>query len=617
MGWGIRTKIAKLVGRPRRRSLRARRFLQKGVSVDQFLSQLTSAGIRYAVLRWFDTLPEVAPGEDIDLLVADGDLASVEPLLTLSPRDDTCQKVDIYTESGIRGTSFRNVGYFCPELASRILANAVLLKGRYKVPSPADHFDSLAFHAVYHKGDASGLPRSAGAPVQPARSDHDYLQTLTELRPHATAAVELSLEGLDRYLSEKGLAPACDTLDRFQTGNTWLRERQLASRQDIGALAGLIVFVVRQAAVDFLPDITRTIDRYGLEVLRTAPLADRDRERVRRTIRGGNWGQGPFPRSGGDPATLIMAYDYTRGTETGPDGQAINRRGLQAKYAVRALIQARLPTEERFNPLHSSDNGWHSLHCLEALEDPALIDELKTQIDDIDQQLAAPWPEIKELNRGRRARSVIVDHPVHGQTVAKLFRPGARRFLEREIMARQELAGVALVPRLLEHGDNWILSPFFRDTHEHVRRWLRGTSQVQLTKAAIRSTIDFVHELRKRGLFLLDMTSHNLITDPRDGLLLLDFEFLQQYGQELPPLEQDYTVRGEAASDHFDGPVWGAKKRWGSHFSKSLFHPGIIGLSHSDLTRSGWGVYGALKMHAVLLWWYALARWKDRRRLKR
>ena len=608
MRFGVRTILKKLLRRGRPQRLRARRFLNKGISVDQFLSQLTAEGARYAVLRWFDSLPEVEPGEDIDLLVADDDLARVEPLLSLSPADASCQKVDLYSESGIRGTSFRKVPYFSQELASKILGNAVLLHDRYKIPSPADHFDSLAFHAVYHKGEASGLPRNTDELASPAFAEHRYLETLTRLLPHATAPVELSLEGLDRYLSEKGLRPRADTLDRYQAGNAWLRAQQAASRQDIGSLAGLIVFSVREAALGHVPEIERAINRHGMEILRVIPLSGQQQERVRRAVRGGNWGRGPFPKSGGDPALLIIAYDYAQSNRPTPDGQLINRRAIKAKYEVRDLIHARLPRGEQFNPMHSSDNGWHSLDCLEALEDPSCILELRTQIERIDRQLDAPWPEIQELRRGRRARTVIVDHPVHGRTVAKLFRPGAKRFLEREIMARQELSGVPLIPRLLDHADNWFLSPLYADTRQHVRRVLRGTSELQLTYPTARAVAAFVQELRKRHLFLLDLTSHNLITDAEAGLLILDLEFLQRY-RELPPLEQDYTVCGEALEDDVDVPVITRDKRR-SQFAKSIFHPAITGQSIRDLSRPNPSAFGRMKAAAVQAWWHGISMWR-------
>jgi hypothetical protein len=58
-----------------------RRHLRAGISLEQFFDELNRRGVRYAVLRWFETLPDVDPGEDIDILVADEDLPELRSLL--------------------------------------------------------------------------------------------------------------------------------------------------------------------------------------------------------------------------------------------------------------------------------------------------------------------------------------------------------------------------------------------------------------------------------------------------------------------------------------------------------------------------------------------------------
>jgi hypothetical protein len=116
----------------------ARRYLRRGVTVDEFLGRLTESGVRYAVLRWFETLPQVGAGEDMDVLVADQDLPVAESLLTPYRRLRSAQKVDLYTAGGLR-TTWGGVPYFSADLAARVLDRAVLLRSRYKVPTPVDH----------------------------------------------------------------------------------------------------------------------------------------------------------------------------------------------------------------------------------------------------------------------------------------------------------------------------------------------------------------------------------------------------------------------------------------------------------------------------------------------
>lgn len=200
----------RVVGRP---PATARRYLRRGISVDGFLGGLTEAGVRYAVLRWFETLPAVEAGGDIDLLVADEDLPYVESLMTPYRPFRAAQKVDLYSVSGRGRTHFGGVPYFPEKLATSVLDGAVLLHGRYKVPSPEDHIDSLAFHAVHHKGNASGLP--ARGPASSPADGGRIGATLDRLARELSRDLEVSLEGLERYLDAAGLQPAAEVRGSF------------------------------------------------------------------------------------------------------------------------------------------------------------------------------------------------------------------------------------------------------------------------------------------------------------------------------------------------------------------------------------------------------------------
>ncbi|MGN6743162.1 MAG: hypothetical protein ACTHJL_07665 [Amnibacterium sp.] len=584
----------------------ARRYLKRGMSVDDFFARLNEAGVRYAVLRWFETLPAVEPNEDIDLLIGDDDLDAVAALLEPYAPFPATQKLDLYTASGLPGTDFRGMPYLGKRLADQVLDGAVLLKGRYRVPSPVDHLHSLAFHAVYHKGAASGLPATAADAVpEVPNPDHDYRATLERLAAETGRDVELTLVGLDRYLADQGLKPGTDTLERFQRGNDWLALRLASERSDIGPFGGLIVFVVREQAEAHVERIAETIDRFGFEVLRTLPLSEELRRRITGEVRGGNWGRGPFPRSGGGPAALVFAYDVGHRLAVDGAGHVVNPKSTLAKTAVRDLIAAEVDVAGRFNPMHSSDNGWQSLEYLAALGEPEVTDDLARRIADIDAQVALPFPVERYLSfNGKRAQVAVVDHPLHGQSVAKVFRPGSRPFFERELAVRSGFAALGLVPTQLDAGPNWVLSPLYTDDRRHVRRRLPGTKEVQLTFEAARSLAAFVVALREQGRFLLDLTSHNLLSDRRAGLLVTDFEFFQPYPGELPPLEEDWSVRGVATDPTVDQPVLPLRKRFDRRVRRSAFHPAIVGLSITELASARPTVALRARMAAVQLGWY-------------
>ncbi|SFP22607.1 hypothetical protein SAMN05660464_2586 [Geodermatophilus dictyosporus] len=520
-----------------------RRHLRAGLSIDSFFDELNRRGVRYAVLRWFETLPDVDPGEDVDVLVADEDLPLLRTLLGSHRVAPARQAFDVYSETGLPGSDFRGIPYLSPALAARVLDRAVLSRGRYRVPSPADHFDSLAYHVAYHKGLRSGLPAEPGG--RPATDDpeHDYVSILGGLAADVGLSVRPTLADLDAHLAAAGLRPPLDTLEKLAEANPWLRDSLDREFGPADAdLPGLAVFVVREQAAGLLDRVRAELVREGWEPLVTVPLDPAQATRVRARVRGGNWGAGPFAVSGGGPAAYVVAFDLAavvEGATSSPE------RVTASKLAVRRRLLAGQPSGARFNPLHSSDNARQALDYLDALDDPALVAGLRAQIAGLRAATAFPYPVVELLPSGRRrAVTAVVDHPVFGESVCKVFHPGAHRFLERELRARTEFADLPEVPALLEAGDTWLLSPRYSDTRAHVRRSLPGGPHAQLTPGTSLALARLARTVHARGSHLLDLTPLNLVSDAVEGLKVIDWEFLQDLPAERPPLAQSPTVLG-------------------------------------------------------------------------
>jgi hypothetical protein len=147
-----------------------RRFIPHQLGVCGLLYGLQTAGVRHAVLRWFESLPQVAPGEDLDILVDDASLDQVRAMLDDGPG---IQPVDIYSVTGLPGADFRSMPYFPPYLAEELLDRAIIHRGLCRVPAPREHFLSLAYHALYHKGGDSGIPSATHKRPRQVSADHD------------------------------------------------------------------------------------------------------------------------------------------------------------------------------------------------------------------------------------------------------------------------------------------------------------------------------------------------------------------------------------------------------------------------------------------------------------
>lgn len=192
------------------------RRYRRGPLADLFAA-LDRDGVRYVVLRWFEGLPDDPEG-DVDLLVADEDCGRVEALLEPAPPGTPC---DLFDVSGQPGYRYARRAYLPRALAVRILERREV-RGGIAIPCAADHFDSLAYHAVYQKGLASGLASDRPGLVADPEPAHDYAGTLDRLAKAAGLAVAIRLEPLEAYLADAGWRPDPVTLSRLAATNRWL-----------------------------------------------------------------------------------------------------------------------------------------------------------------------------------------------------------------------------------------------------------------------------------------------------------------------------------------------------------------------------------------------------------
>jgi hypothetical protein len=270
-----------------------------------------------------------------------------------------------------------------------------------RVPNRWDYFHSLAYHAVYHKGTKSNLSRGSTGLTEQTKSQHDFTGILGQMAADLNIDVEISLEGLHRYLQETGWGPPPEMLARLAVADRrseWLRllaQRLPAHVND----QGLAVFVLRQEAVQrgFQDEIVEMIRANGFEVLAVRELDDHEVAHVAARTRGGNWvEEGPFDRPGGDPAATVIAYDH----QPIPPNRQQRRRfpnrtnaRLFVKESIRDAIVAQLPRGESFNALHSSDHAAEAWHLIEVLA-PDLLETIRTQVSRLHAQ-AEPEPMLQ------------------------------------------------------------------------------------------------------------------------------------------------------------------------------------------------------------------------------
>ncbi len=509
----------------------ARRFLR--TSPESFLETLRAAECRYVVLRWFDTLPHIQPGEDIDILVHDEDVEKVRGLLMARPvsarvfGNTRLIRCDVYSMSGLSGSSYRGVAYYPPHLAKGILERAQRHASGAMVPSARDHFYSLAFHALYHKGLRSCLPVAGAGITSNGSPEHDYVEILRELADVNGIAVDIEMNALDDELARAGWRPPVDFMQRVLPDDLWIRSRAMVGHEHRAVVDGLAVFIVRESALDregALDSICNLLSEEGFNILAVSRLSGARQEACERQIRGGNWGRGPWATSGGRPAAAIAALDVfpispSRRLKAHHPG-ADNQRVFATKDRIRDLANTELAPARQFNAVHSSDNAAEAVRHLDLL----FPEECATILEHAVRLTAAvdlPGKVVRRLDRsGRRALVEVIRSKDGTLAVRKRFRPGKEPYFERELAALTALGQISsdVVPPVIESGPNFIVTPYYADRRSPLARWL------PIPVPALRKAFHSAKTFFEHGYVLPDFRPHNLIVENSRTIKIVDLE---------------------------------------------------------------------------------------------
>ncbi|MFB8387031.1 hypothetical protein ACFC3F_07830 [Microbacterium sp. NPDC055910] len=516
--------------------LRPRVYFSPVWGVTGLARRLEDAGLEYVVLRWFTQLPQMAPGEDLDILVRDEHAETFREIVGAEPGTIP---IDLYSETGLDGYDFRGAAYYVPSLAKTILDRSVIHASGMRVPAPADHLHSLAYHVLYHKGFSAGLASSLPHSPLEEPAEHDYAAALTEAAESAGSHIPLDMEGLDDYLGQQKWRPPLDALRRLSSSNDWAA-RRIDVRKDASGVEGeLAVFVIRERLEEVvsLDDVRGILEHLGFQIVFTHRLDAAARGRAAAHIRGGNWGRGPYPASGGGPSLVIAALHFAP-ESVDPALKSryphlTNADILAAKVTVRDLVDATLGESRAFNGMHSADDETEAWHYLE-LAAPESVARVREIVAAGRAAQGVPHGTTRTLSRGRRAR-VDVRATDAGIVVRKTFVPGARRHLERELAALDALATSDIAPEVLDRGEDWFEMPYYRNVLTRRRRLL--------PLPILRRMVAVLDQLHAAGFDLVDAKPDNFIIDEDGRLLLVDLEFA-------------YATTGEAEARRtlVDGP---------------------------------------------------------------
>ncbi|WP_127112615.1 hypothetical protein [Shimia sediminis] len=306
-------------------------------------------------------------GRDHVAILVDDDDAEAAKLVA---RKSGASKVHFLTSSGRKGGSFRLEDPRYHAISMAVLPVRIAQE-LLKHAGDNGGVNALMRHqlAIYVKTYFGSVARLVGLSVE---SCDEREITNSDDNVGLVPSLGTDRTSQDRYLASIGWQPPVDMLERLGLTDPWIAEELLPSlTQYRDVPPGLAVFFCRKHAIElgFFETIRNSIEAKGYKILFSTPLEGEIARKLRDSTRGGNWGAGPFPVSGGPPVHLIFAVDVfpvkPARSLLGQHPFLDNETSLSTKNFARDNVLSTLPSSQHFNPLHSSDNSAEALHLAE------------------------------------------------------------------------------------------------------------------------------------------------------------------------------------------------------------------------------------------------------------
>jgi hypothetical protein len=320
-----------------------------------FFHHLEELNISYVVLRWFDRLPEIESGGDIDFLISEADFMRFRGLLT-NDVNSSLVAVDICSDTGFESRAVGGIPYYPPELAGMLLNTCEKNAHGIRVPNTRLYLNSLVYHALYHKGFRSGL-HSQYRPDEIVCASK-YHEAIAVLCAEQGVNVALDMESLEAYLEGEGWMPSLDTKVKLSNSNSWVESTILLAQSefDNDLPVGSVVFFVRESHANCVEEIRQMLCLGGVDIRVSGPISKDEFLGLKNQIRGGAW---PDVDGGG-------AVHYFAGVFQLENGESLLNRTGALKYRIREKLGSR-GVGLGVSVLHSSDTEFLAAHHLRLL----------------------------------------------------------------------------------------------------------------------------------------------------------------------------------------------------------------------------------------------------------
>jgi predicted Ser/Thr protein kinase len=534
--------------------LKTRKYIPYPFEREEFLLFMKEMKYNYVVLRWFDDIRNYKGlDEDIDILMDDDDVTrfsnEFSEAIGIYP-------IDLYSISGLEGSNYQGLPYYPHPFSKQILENKILYQDKFYIPNPEYHLLSFIYHILFHKASTSGLKMNDINSINNNFiPEHDYENVLQNLfcKYNIAFRKDITLENLYEFLKLKNIKPTYDLITKLSDTkgkDIWydklINTEQIYLSQQYPMIEGLTIFILRYEAFFLLDELIKLLDFHGFDVIKKGEI--RDTILATHNMRGGNWGKGPFKKSGGIPFYYIIAYDAF-GSKPKDDllkkyPRLSNRKVLILKENFREYCIDK--DGEYFNGLHSSDNFFESIQYLENLlftkeEIIHIIDKCKS----IEITYNSQHEVICNLSRASRRAKVELIKYGNGKAIKKTFKNNKLQYLNREVNFLKRFSNNKYIPQLFEVGINYCIIEYFDNPI-----YLEEISIINYF--FIIQIYDFLKLMYDNSFTLLDFNPSNVLI-VNNCVKVIDFEFAQIYKKK--PEKMLYMYELSNIPKDFDGDI--------------------------------------------------------------
>ncbi len=332
------------------------------------MKRLADSQIPHVVLRWPEEASRIVEGErysgvDVDVLV---DVDSWETIFDvvsdlLVSDSEGSVKFDIYSVRPVKGFLYKGLPYYPEWLSITLLEQAESESFGFSAPVGEGYIQSLVYHLLYQKAEASGIPLQQGEmEALPAKRDYSALLRSEADRNGVVLPEILTIESLYHWLCQASAEAPYDLVNRYELdGSKFLKSIVEWEERKFSHLISdryIYVFMLRESIENSSAEARAiALIEEDFTLLHEVAIKGSDRMSFASKVRGGNWYDRKLKRNCVPYKILVVEDRSPLITRENIAGQPlVDNEHYIKKIEIRDVVQEEFSIVSNF--IHGTDN---------------------------------------------------------------------------------------------------------------------------------------------------------------------------------------------------------------------------------------------------------------------